>query len=51
MNQVKAGLGVAVVDGKIYAIGGYTTSVRGRDGGWVDTLVDTNEYYDPMMDK
>lgn len=40
MPTVRSGLGVAVVDGKIYAIGG-------SDG---DSQLDTNEMYDPETD-
>ncbi|MCL1977753.1 MAG: hypothetical protein FWG55_06625 [Candidatus Bathyarchaeota archaeon] len=45
MNQARAGLGVAVVDGKIYALGGYTT----YDSVPAD-CVGTNERYDPKTD-
>ena len=38
MQEARSGLGVAVVDGKIYAIGGLNSSHE---------LVDTNEMYDP----
>ena len=44
MQQARGGLGVAVVNGKIYAIGGSTLS-----GSWPYTggIVATNEEYDP----
>jgi N-acetylneuraminic acid mutarotase len=41
MSQARSGLGAVEVDGKIYAIGGYTNS------GYVGT----NERYDPMTNK
>ncbi len=40
MQQARGGLGVAVVDGKIYAIGGRTVS----------GVVGINEEYDPVLD-
>jgi|YelNatPaOPRAMG01_1025707.scaffolds.fasta_scaffold09369_4 N-acetylneuraminic acid mutarotase len=47
MHQARSGLGVAVVNGKIYAIGG-----DARSGKWpyVGSIVDTNEEYDPATD-
>ncbi|MBN1244811.1 hypothetical protein JXA31_04380 [Candidatus Bathyarchaeota archaeon] len=56
MRQARGGLGVAVVNGKIYAIGGSTESglnprsigIDYKAKGWV---VDTNEEYDPATDK
>ena len=42
MKQARDELGVAVVDGKIYAIGGYN---RGVSGGY--RFLGTNEEYDP----
>jgi N-acetylneuraminic acid mutarotase len=45
MNQARADLGAVVVDGKIYAIGGYTARDR-----YPFDLVDTNECYDPVTD-
>ena len=48
MKQERAGLGVVTVDGKIYAIGGYTTIchfTRELDG-----FCGTNERYDPKTD-
>jgi N-acetylneuraminic acid mutarotase len=47
MQVARSGLGVAVVNGKIYAIGG-----DARSGKWpyVGSIVDTNEEYDPEMD-
>ncbi|MCL2288400.1 MAG: hypothetical protein FWC33_04405 [Candidatus Bathyarchaeota archaeon] len=44
MNRARANLGVAVVDGKIYAIGGYTV----EDNNFVAVFVGTNECYDPV---
>jgi len=41
MSQARGGLGVVVVDGKIYAIGGLSD----------DGVVGTNERYDPVSDK
>ncbi|MCL1977898.1 MAG: hypothetical protein FWG55_07365 [Candidatus Bathyarchaeota archaeon] len=40
MSQARGGLGVVAVDGKIYAIGGVAA----------DSLVGTNECYDPLSD-
>jgi N-acetylneuraminic acid mutarotase len=40
MSQARAGLGVTVVNGKIYAIGGYIS----------DRVVNVNERYDPVDD-
>jgi N-acetylneuraminic acid mutarotase len=47
MHVARGGLGVAVVNGKIYAIGGSTD-----DGNWPANggLVGTNEQYDPATD-
>jgi len=44
MNQARAGLGVASVNGKIYALGGSTTTAQGSE------IVGTNEEYDPQTD-
>jgi N-acetylneuraminic acid mutarotase len=41
MNQARWGLGVVEVAGKIYAIGGYAA---------IDSIVGTNECYDPVSD-
>jgi N-acetylneuraminic acid mutarotase len=45
MHEARAGLGVATVNGKIYAIGGST-----RQGSWpyAGGIVATNEEYDPV---
>jgi hypothetical protein len=45
MQQAREGLGVAVVDGRIYAIGGYA---RGLPSGY--RHLGTNEEYDPATD-
>jgi len=42
MSQTRSGFGVVVVDGKIYAIGGY--------GNGVAEVVGVNECYDPVSD-
>jgi N-acetylneuraminic acid mutarotase len=44
MNQARANLGVVAVEGKIYAIGGYTIN------NYQGTFVGTNECYDPASD-
>jgi len=46
MHQARAGLGVAAVNGKIYAVGGTTSSRKPSDA-----FVGTNEEYDPATDK
>ena len=54
MNQARAYLGVAVVNGKIYAIGGDTSSIIGNvcpGTSRSNQLVCTNEVYDPAMNK
>jgi hypothetical protein len=54
MHVARAGLGVAVVNGKIYAIGGSTRSGGGgtRSGPlpYTGGVVGTNEEYDPAAD-
>src|SRR3972149_6681250 len=45
MHQARSGLGAAVVDGKIYAIGGLTRS--GSQSTYSGGVVGTNEEYDP----
>ncbi|MDR2707814.1 MAG: hypothetical protein LBB87_03595 [Nitrososphaerota archaeon] len=47
MSQARAGLGVIAVEGKIYAIGGYTVFNTAFDGRG---FVGTNECYDPVSD-
>jgi N-acetylneuraminic acid mutarotase len=47
MHEARGGLGVAVVNGKVYAIGGST------ERGWtpvISGIVGTNEEYDPTTD-
>jgi N-acetylneuraminic acid mutarotase len=50
MSQARAGLGVAVVNGKIYAIGGTTASGTYRPDRFAGGFVGTNEEYDPATD-
>lgn len=50
LQVARGGLGVAVVDGKIYAIGGSTRT--GSSGAALSpaSIVGTNEEYDPSSD-
>ncbi len=50
MQQARAGLGVAVVNGKIYAIGGSTASGMYPPDIFAGGFVGTNEEYDPETD-
>jgi N-acetylneuraminic acid mutarotase len=50
MQQARAGLGVAVVDGKIYAIGGSTASGPYLPDVFAGGFVGTNEEYDTATD-
>ncbi len=53
MHKARAYLGVAVVNGKIYAIGGDSGGYMGNAGtatGKTNSVVDTNEEYNPADD-
>jgi outer membrane lipoprotein-sorting protein len=50
MQQARGGLGVAVVNGKIYAIGGSTASGSYPPDVFSGGFVGTNEMYDPETD-
>ncbi len=50
MPTARAGLGVAAVNGKIYAIGGTTASGQYPPDGYRGDFVGTNEEYDPKTD-
>ena len=48
MNQAKSHVGVAAVEGKIYAIGGLIE--KGKEGNYAAIVVDANEEYDSQTD-
>jgi hypothetical protein len=53
MNQARAFLGVAVVNGKIYAMGGDNGNIIGNgpgQHGHTYSVLDSNEEYDPVAD-
>jgi hypothetical protein len=43
MNQARSDFGLVVLDGKLYAVGGFDVQINYPLGGFVDTM----EIYDP----